>query len=261
MERDFVIDKSLVSRRFAASVSCYDTEATSQREVVDCMMTLFHPMQDTPISRALEVGCGTGLLTQRMVSVLPSATDWTLMDLCPEVEPALRSKVGGKPLFIACDAEMAEWSGEYDLIASASCIQWWQGPLSFFAKSFRHTSSGGMLLFSTYGPANMKELRKVTGRGLHYHSLREVYEAMHSSGWSEIELQVYETLIYRDSLPDILRHLKRTGVNALPSASNHLPLTPGELSRMEEEYKREFGTPDQKLPLTYQAIIGKAIKS
>ncbi len=255
------INKQLVTERFAAALNHYDTEATPQQEIAQQLTSLWQQSikARTAPYKVLEIGCGTGFFSKLLQQTLPHNSHLSMIDLCPEVEPLLREKVGHTPHFIAGDAEEITWgTPDYDLIASASCIQWWHNPANFFTKAYKYCKSNGTLLFSTFGPENMYQIRRVFGVGLHYAPLSEVRKALSNAGWRIEALQEYRTTLYRPSLLELLSHIKRTGVNGLPLAT---PLTPQGLKRYDSIYRSLFAPANQELPLTYHALLCIAHKS
>ena len=140
-------------------------------------------------------------------------------------------------------------TGKFDLIVSASTFQWLAHPRATFAKLAAHLNTNGWLIFSTFGKNNFKELKAVTGQGLEYRSIGEL------SAWLSSEYDILYTeeqihmLKFSDPL-DILRHVKKTGVNAtsLPTA-----WTKGRLREFCEDYKIRFLT-DGYCPLSYHPL-------
>ena len=255
------INKQLITKRFTAALTHYDSEATPQQEIAKQLIGLWqqqNTITDSSPSNVLEIGCGTGLFSKLLQQALPKNNNITMIDLCAEVEPLLREKVGDSPHFIVGDAEEIEWGKpNYDLITSASCIQWWQNPATFFTKAYRYCIPGGTLLFSTFGPNNMHQIRKVFGIGLHYASIIEVEKSLINVGWKIGKLQEYNTTLYRPSLPSLLNHIKKTGVNGLPITER---LTPNGIKKYEHIYRTLFALTSNDLPLTYHALLCIAYK-
>ncbi len=147
------------------------------------------------------------------------------------------------------DIEQIPLTGKFDLIVSASTFQWLAHPRATFAKLAAHLNTNGWLIFSTFGKNNFKELKAVTGQGLEYRSIGEL------SAWLSSEYDILyteeqiHTLKFSDPL-DILRHVKKTGVNAtsLPTA-----WTKGRLHEFCEDYKIRFLT-DGYCPLSYHPL-------
>ena len=122
--------------------------------------------------RAIEIGCGTGLLSRSLDLICGNEATLELRDLS-----------GPTPLphrpFCEGDAETGLWNepgNSADAIISASTVQWFNSPSRFIEECMRILKPGGTLLFSTFLPGNLAEVAQATGRSLplpdvaHWHS-------------------------------------------------------------------------------------------
>lgn len=252
-----LIDKNLVERRFSRAVKSYDREAVVQQDIVDHLRHLMP--RELPSGDILEVGCGTGLLTRELVEQYPSHSI-ILNDLSPMMlHTALRytsSCSEGASNLLEGDAEDINWPDSLAMVASSSCIQWWNHQNAFFKKSREALVKGGSLLFSTFGPKQMVEARIVLEKGLHYSSLKEIRKTLQELGFYDIKLFEKETTLYFESLLKLLKHMQLTGVNATGTSP---VLTKGTLQKLENRYRAAFCASqgaDAPLPLTYHSIWG-----
>lgn len=242
--------KQDIADRFARSISTYETAGVIQREISEQLIKLIEPIE---CGTVLEIGCGTGLLSSLLVERLRGCR-FIYNDLSSEMERPLRQKVGTSGLFLPGDAERIDWPRECSVIASASCIQWWEDPLSFFPKSYAALRQGGQLVFSTFLPGNLVELSAVTGVGLDYPDSEEISRSLQSAGFRDLQLQQYRRVLYFPTLIELLRHLRDTGTNSL--SSNGL-WTPRRLGAMEQAYRENLNlSQSASLPLTYVGILG-----
>lgn len=60
-----------------------------------------------------------------------------------------------------------------DLIAAGSTVQWFSEPRRLISQAARRLKPHGKLLFNTFLPENLTEIRQITGVGLHYPSQEE----------------------------------------------------------------------------------------
>lgn len=253
-----LVDKNLIRRRFGHSVPHYDQVATPQKLIAEQLIG--HYPSDTPLLSegcVFEVGCGTGILSELLVNRFDDGRrSFVFNDLSSEVERTLRIKVGARHTFSPGDAERMEWPQDTALIASSSCIQWWHAPLSFIAKGSLSLRSGGTLLYSTFLPDNLSELRNVTRRGLHYPTTAEHHIALQAVGFRDIELQTSKTTLTFDSIIPLLRHLKLTGTNGIDAKGSQGFWSPERIERMETDYRSINAlSPNAPLPLTYSAVL------
>ncbi|MDE7509628.1 MAG: methyltransferase domain-containing protein, partial [Muribaculaceae bacterium] len=102
-------------------------------------------------------------------------------------------------------------SDSFDIVASASTIQWFADPLRFFRNVRRVLRPGGVFLCSTFLPGNLAELDVLRPSPLLYRS-REEIESMLQLLFHSLQLE--EEIIPMDfpSPREALLHLKLTGV-------------------------------------------------
>ncbi|MDE6134788.1 MAG: DUF452 family protein, partial [Muribaculaceae bacterium] len=125
-----IIDKELMAERFLEGRQTYDTAATVQHEIIDRMLSLVETEGiELAGANVLEVGCGTGLLSRHLHSLIGERGKLEMWDM-----------VGDTPLadtrrtFRRGDAELMAprlESNAYDMIISASTIQWFHSPGRF----------------------------------------------------------------------------------------------------------------------------------
>lgn len=251
------MDKQLIARRFAKARNTYSQAAKAQRQVAEKMLHLVSQAHPLPPQRVVEVGCGTGLYSQLLLQAFhPQAL--TLIDLCPEMEPLIQELLshptgGSAPLthlhFIAGDAEELPLPAGADLITSCSTIQWFEQPARFLQRSADALRPGGLLALSTFGGANLRQIRALTGHGLSYPSLT-AWQAMAPPTLTWQHLEEEEVTLWFPSPIEVLRHLKETGV----TGTEKQMWSRQRLARFTESYQQQFGTATGQVPLTYHPI-------
>lgn len=153
--------KDEIRQRFGASAATYDAAAAVQRRVALRLAKIAAPLLADG-TRILEIGCGTGTLTERLLRLCrPSLL--TLNDISGEMIAEARRKIGaqeeGPPIGIAQgDAERMKWPAA-DAVVSASAVQWFERPTAFLAKAAQTLPRGGVVALATYGPQTFHELR------------------------------------------------------------------------------------------------------
>lgn len=203
--------------------------------------------------RILEVGSGTGGYT-RLLSSYFRAGEWVLNDLCDNGIANYAFLAGQTVHFMSGDAEQLEFPGAFDLVTSASAIQWFEDPGAFISRVSGQLLPGGVLLFNTFGKKNLQEVRSLTGKGLDYPSVEEVGRWI-PSGFEIRELSEEEITLRFDNPHQVLRHLKYTGVTATGSGT----WSRAGLQQFSEGYIRMYSE-ENSVVLTFHPIYVLAIK-
>ncbi len=244
-----VIDKQLVARRFSKAAGTYHEAAVTQQQIACRMMELLR--QSLPAGGSLhqvaEIGCGTGFYSRLLQKEL-HPTRLYLNDICGEMERHCTDVLNEGAVFLPGDAEQIELPSGSDLITSCSTLQWFEYPEAFFKKCSGALRPGGYLAFSTFGEENMREIRRLTGKGLHYNSLQTLksvlaphFQILYAG--EELVVQSFNTAW------DVLRHVKQTGVNGMEEHR----WGPAAMRYFQEEYTRLF-TGANGVSLTYHPI-------
>lgn len=242
--------KQNIANHFSRCIPTYEADGEIQRDIAEELVEMLELIERVTV---LEIGCGTGLLSGLLRAKLPRC-HLICNDLSPEMETPLREKVGADALFLPGDAEVMDWPGQCEVVASSSCIQWWEDPLSFFPKAYEALADGGQLIFSTFLPGNLQELTAVTGAGLRYPSRYEIERAMEETGFEEIRLVEQCRTLHFPTLIRLLSHLRDTGTNSLSTGGLW---TPCRLVELERSYRNNLHlSPEDPLPLTYLGLRG-----
>ncbi len=255
------INKELIESRFSQAVKSYDSSATAQREICTELFGLVDPANFAPTPRILEIGCGTGNLSQLLAELKPS--ELLLNDLCSSYNEILKEKISSVNFeFVDGDArelieELKSQGREFDVIASASALQWIDRPLQLLSECLELLAPGGILLVSSFAPDNIHEVTAITKSGLNYPSI-ESYRFAFESRCEILHLSSQSIKLHFNSPHEVLFHLKRSGVTA--SSSNKI-WTRGDLRHFENEYNERFREADQSCPLTYRPLYFTAKKS
>lgn len=205
----YVIDKNLLTQRFHKQRHTYEAEAFIQSSIAKGLIDRILDINPF-FNKILEIGCGSGFLSRLIADCYPEASI-TFWDICPTPPTGIDAHK-----FVCCDAELAITSCNsevYDLIISASTIQWFNSPARFIRNCYATLKPGGILAFSTFVHGNMAEISECTGHSLPLPDFQ---------GWlsmcTDFEILFAEESFHQlsfDRPMDVFRHLKNTGVNSL----------------------------------------------
>ena len=156
----FKLDKNQVRRHFGAAAQRYEKHDVLQRQVQALLLDRlsFYLAQPRIV---LDVGAGTGRGTAQLKKRLPKAQVLALDSALPMLHAARRQSTWRYPFGRVCaDATQLPLPDQsVDVLHSNLCFQWVDDPDRLFAECARVLSPEGMLVFSSFGPDTLKELR------------------------------------------------------------------------------------------------------
>ena len=147
---------------FDAAAETYDAAAPVQRAVAKRLAEKIAALPLPARPRILEIGCGTGFLTQALRERLPAA-EWLVTDLSPRMLAACRARIGAGPdlAFELMDGERPTLPGRsFDLICSNLAFQWFGDLAAALLGLERLLAPGGWLAFSTLTEGTLQEWRQ-----------------------------------------------------------------------------------------------------
>ncbi|MGI6656721.1 MAG: malonyl-ACP O-methyltransferase BioC [Desulfobulbus sp.] len=248
-------DKERIRLRFEQAAGTYEQAAAVQHRVADRLLALLG--QSVPEARprmVLEIGCCTGLLTEKLLDHYPGIAHLTVSDLVAAFEPDIRRKMHGRSgtalTFLAGDIEAVALPERYDLIISSSTLHWVHDLPALCAKLHDHLVPGGILALSLYGERNLWEIRELTGTGLSYRPLA----ALQAIVGARFQLLAGTESLEREWFPDpmaVLQHLRATGVNSI---GRKACWTRRQLANFVHDYADRFSG-EQGVSLTYHPLF------
>ena len=234
-----MIDKKLVHKRFAKNLDSYHENAKVQKNMAKRLMTFIK--NESP-KKILEIGCGTGFLTELINENFKFET-FDAVDIVEDCKKFI-NKINPKINFIVNDIEEFLKNNEekYDLIISNASLQWVSNFDLVINTLKESLNIGGELVFSTFGKENFREIYYIMGTSLNYYSTLELKEKFCPN---LIEPEIY--ILSFDSPKEVLKHLQLTGVNAIENIS----WTKSDLTKFENGYKNLCS---RRITLTYNPI-------
>ncbi|EPR41693.1 Methyltransferase type 11 [Desulfovibrio sp. X2] len=226
--------KMRVAASFSAAAVGYERAAEAQRRAAAglCARIAALPLPAEP--RVLEVGCGTGLLTRRILDALPGARVLAT-DISPGMLDAARAGISGPDVtWRLMDGERPDAApASCDLIAASLAVQWFSDLSAGLAALARCLAPGGTLAVSLLGGESFREWRQAcAGLGLScgvpdYPDAETLAGLLPDGGTGRVEREVF-AVEHADGL-SFARSLKAIGA-AVPR-EGHVPLAPGSLRK------------------------------
>lgn len=198
--------KAQIIRNFDRHAQSYESYAQHQAFVAQKLADLL-PQSLPKRAKILEVGCGTGLLTQHLLNKYPQA-QFHITDIAPAMLEKARQRCAGHQAevhFSQMDAEHLTCDTNYDLIISSLCLHWCENPLS----ALQNLAARGPAYYSVPGPDNFKQWHELTGT------------QMPPVSWPAIVAEDHTQQSYSSS-KEFLTMLHKTGVMTLPSSAQNL---------------------------------------
>ncbi|MFI3321624.1 MAG: methyltransferase domain-containing protein [Rikenellaceae bacterium] len=245
-----MIDKKLVERRFASHFDTYNNHAKVQQAISIRLAEKLSNLCLNP-KKGLEIGAGTGFLT-RQTTKLYSDCSWTLNDISHKAHPYLEQICRENRVvasYIFEDAECYDFQEKFDLVVSASVVQWFDDLEGFIAKL--PVKSGSIIAITTFDNQNFREIAFATNsQGLRYFGESDFCRWFDNNGYEKLLCESYCEMLEFENPTEVLRHLKYTGVNAI----ENVKWSRGKLEKFCEIYSSNFSSKNGVL-LTYNPIL------
>lgn len=265
--QEYRLDKRQTRRAFERSARAYDEAAVLQREVAERVLARLDLIKTVPRC-ILDVGAGTGhctrALAQRYAKARVVALD--IAEAMLQVARGKRSwlnRLRARQGFVCGDAEALPLAdASVDMLFSNLALQWCSEPERVFAEFRRVLAPGGVLLFTTFGPDTLRELRE-SWRAVDGYTHVNAFIDMHDIGdallrgcfENPVMDMEYLTLTYAD-VWGLMRDLKRIGAHNVTLGRGRGLTGPRHLQAMEQAYERHRR--QGVLPATYEIIYGHA---
>jgi malonyl-CoA O-methyltransferase len=257
-----LLNKHQVRLAFDRAANTYDDFAALQYEVADRLLERLEVI-NIKIRSVLDVGCGTGYCTRALRDRYKRANVVGL-DLAPAmVAKAMRQQSRWRRgRYLAGDAEALPIADDsVDLIFSNLTLQWCN-PDAVFSEFARVLRPGGTILFSTFGPDTLRELRDAwcaVDKSPHVHDFID----MHDLGDASMRAGLIEPVMDRENLvldyadvSAVMKDLKGVGAhNVAPLRTRGLS-GKSAFSKFKTAY--EAMAENSRVPATYEAIYGHA---
>lgn len=246
------ISKQQVQQRFSRAKDSYTQHATAQDEICAHLAHLIQAHVSKEIPQIFEVGCGSGMLTHRLLHSL-SVDRYVVNDIYPEIQSFFQTFSNIE--FCVGDAETIEFPKQNHLVVSSSALQWMHDLPKVFQKIYDALLPQSWFIFSIFGPDNLKEIKALTGQGLAYLSANHLKQQLRDTGFDVLHMEEARIILDFPKPLSVLKHLKATGVTANTTG---FIWTKNTLKQFDADYTEQFsyiGLDHTKYyPLTYHPI-------
>lgn len=262
-QEDFDVDKRGVRSSFERAAAEYDRVAVLQREVGDRLLERLGVIKLTP-QAVLDLGAGTGYITRSLMKLYRGARVVALDIASPMLVQARRqSGWWRRPGFVCGDIERLPFADHsVELILSNLALQWCNGLDAAFAEFKRVLKPGGALLFTSFGPDTLRELRASWAAVDSYNhvnsflDMHDVGDALMRAGLAEPVMDVEQITLTYNEVNGLMQDLKTLGAHNVTAGRPRGLMGKGRWLQMCETYEqyRHQGV----LPATYEVIYGHA---
>ena len=258
------LERKRIQKHFDIKAQSYESSAVLQKEVCNRMLERLSWVKSQP-DIILDAGAGTGWGTRGLMDYYKSSKV-IAMDLSLSMLQQTRQKGGvfRKPGLLCADAERVPFAdSSVDMIFSNLMLQWCD-PKKTFKEFLRVLKPGGLLMFSTFGPDTLKELRhswSVVDDAKHVNEFIDMHDLgddLMSSGFAEPVMDMDMMTLTYDDVMTVMTDLKAIGANTPMKDNMRGLLTPGKLKQVIAQY--ETFRNENYLPASFEIVYGHAWK-
>jgi len=258
-----LLDKAGVRRAFSKAAERYDEVARLQRVIGERLLQRLDLINLKP-EVVLDLGAGTGVATMALEKRYPKASVIALDIAFPMMQQTRRR--GGlfrKPCCLCADLEQIPVADRsVDLIYSNAAIQWCNDLDGVFREVQRVLKPEGLLMFTTFGPDTLKELRAAWSQADGYThvsrflDMHDIGDALVRAGYIDPVMDVDRMTLTYGAVKELMRELKILGAHNVAAGRQKALTGKGRLQKMQSSYE-QFRV-DGLIPASYEVVYGHA---
>jgi malonyl-CoA O-methyltransferase len=262
---DYRIDKRRMRSSFDRAAAGYEQVAVLQREIGERLLERLELVRLVP-ETLLDLGAGTGEVTERLARRYPRAR-LVALDLSLAMLRGARrrsprlARWRGRRAYLCADAERLPLAdGCLDMAVSNLMLQWCNDLDAALGELRRVLRPDGLLMFTSFGPDTLKELR-ASWAGVDGYShvnafidMHDVGDALMRAGFSEPVMDREDIRLTYRNLPALMRDLKALGAHNATAGRPRGLTGPRRLARVTAAY--EAWRVEGRLPATYEVVYG-----
>jgi malonyl-CoA O-methyltransferase len=254
-----VLEKNKIRQSFSAACASYDAVAELQRTVGRNLLSRIET--DRLAGTVLDIGCGTGFLTAELLS-WPGAKQMLALDLALPMLQITRGKLAdaGNVRYLCADAEALPVADHaVDHVFSNLALQWCEDLETVFNGIRRILKPGCQLIFSTFGPRTLRELKSAWAEVDDYSHVNEFYSQeqhgcfLERAGFHRIRTESQLHTPTYDSVQDLMKELKHIGAHNVTAGRNRRITTKTQMQGMITAY--EAFRAGGRIPASFEVIM------
>jgi malonyl-CoA O-methyltransferase len=260
----YLLDRRKTRLGFERAADTYDANAVLQREIANRLTERLDFIRMQP-QTILDIGCGTGAVSEHLLNRYKKARIIGV-DLALNMVQKTRQRGGWfrKPQGVCADAARLPFAQHsVDMLLSSLMLQWCNDLPGVFREFVQVLKPNGLLMFATFGPDTLKELRASWGtvdgytHASQFVDMHDVGDALLQAGFRDpvVDMEII-TLTYGD-VRGLLRDLKGIGANNATYGRNHGLTGKARLQAFLQAYE-QFRQKDGNYPATYEVVYGHA---
>ena len=274
MNSDHILNKRQLRNSFERAAVGYDKAAMLQREICDRMLSRLDYIKCIP-GTILDAGSGTGYGGRKLANRYPDAGIIALdlaLAMHYQARPtapswwkqvlSIRKNITN---YVCGDIEQLPFrDSSIGMVWSNLSLQWCNDIEQTFAGMHRVLQPEGLLMFSTFGPDTLHELRQAflgmddNSHVNHFIDMHDIGDLLVHNGFAMPVMDMeYITLTYDDVI-SVMRDLKAMGAhNVIQDRKRGLTgkIGWGKVLNNYEAFRK-----DGKLPVTFELVYGHAWK-
>jgi len=252
---------NFVKDNFDRYATSYDKNAVVQKVMADELFRILTKI-DNNFKTILEIGCGTGYLSQILKKNL-KYKKLILNDISNNMIDIVAKSINDSDTsYITGNFEDTQINGRYSLVASNATFQWFTNLDKSFSKIHKILEDSGLLLFSIFVDGTFWELdnsfklayndlnipyQKMT---LNFKSSNEVLDMLKKNKFEIVNFADREYKYYFNHPKDFLKEVRDIGAKV--SHNNQTKV--GIMRRMFEHYIKNYKDNQNKVVATYKVL-------
>ena len=250
-------DKSRIKQSFAKAASTYDGVAALQRQVGRALLTSVELEHANGV--LLDLGCGTGFLTSALVEGA-NHQQLIAVDIAHAMLKTTQTKLVTQAdlNYVCADAEFLPFAtASVDHLFSNLALQWCNNLTAVFTDIKRVLKPEGQLVFSTFGPNTLQELKAAWSSVDHYPHVNDFYSTaqvqafLEQAGFTDIQCISQSYVSYYHTVKALMQELKGLGAQQV-AGRNKSMTTKTAMQNMFVAY--DALRINEQIPATFEVI-------